>query len=61
MRIGKWVLICVGNGSNAGKMVAKPGRKNSYTDKLQGANIYNTKVEAEKDACGNEYAKEIEL
>jgi len=40
---------------HGGLMVANPGRKSSYTNSLKHAQKFETKEQAEKNACGNEY------
>jgi len=37
-----------------GKYVASPGSKNSYTTRLELARKYQTREQAQADACGNE-------
>lgn len=39
--------------------VSKPGSKNSYTDKLELAQKFGSKEEAEKHKCGNEIIIEV--
>lgn len=52
-----WVLVH----NNTGKYVAKPGRKHSYTDRLQNAKTFMTKMGAERDSCQeSEHPERIE-
>lgn len=39
-----------------GSFVSVPGSHKSYTKTLQNAQTFNTKEQAESNACGNEYA-----
>ena len=41
------------------KFVARPGRKNAYTNTLTCARVFETKEQAEKDCCGNEIIVKI--
>lgn len=37
-----------------GKYVALPGRKHSYTNRLQEARVFHSMSEAKREKCGNE-------
>ena len=43
-----------------GKYVAKPGMHNSYTNRLELAQVFDTKEKAEGSACGNEHAVSVD-
>lgn len=42
-----------------GKYVAKPGMHNSYTNRLENAQLFDTQEQAEGSACGNEHAVSV--
>ena len=39
--------------------VSKPGNHNSYTTRLENAQVFDTKEQAEGSACGNEHAVSV--
>lgn len=41
--------------SDTGKYVSRPGSARSYTTRLENARIFDTREQAERDKCGNEY------
>ena len=43
-----------------GAYVSKPGSNHSYTTRLENAQIFNTKEQAEGSACGNEHAVPVD-
>ncbi len=51
-----WVLIR----QEDGRYVSRVNSQDSYTKTLEKARIFNSKEEASKDACGNEYPIRVE-
>jgi hypothetical protein len=49
-----YILICVGNGKNDGKYVARDGSEHAYTSNLEHAKLFQTKESAEFHKCANE-------
>ena len=43
-----------------GAYVSKPGSHNSYTTRLENAQVFDTKEKAEGNACGNEHAMSVD-
>ena len=44
---------------NAGRYVAKSGRSSSYCKRIEYAQVYKTREEAEKNKCGNESIQDL--
>ena len=43
----------------SGLLVSKPGRNKSYTNRVEHAQRFDTKAEADSDKCGNEVSIEL--
>lgn len=54
-----FVLVCSGNGKNHGLFVSPAGSEASYTSRLQHARFYRTWAEACRNACDNEYPRNV--
>lgn len=44
---------------NHGRFVAKPGRKSSYCRRIEDAQTFKTREEAERNKCGNESIQDL--